>query len=116
MKGKDMPVARKSAIPVFEEVVLTVENEDDAEHAEWLKTAHDLYRERRAERGEGWKRGGQKAMIVNLQSKAERAFYQMFNLDESPNQDHLVDFINYAVFTLRLADDPDGAWPWGSAE
>lgn len=88
----------------------------------WMMKALQVFQDRNAGQRRGvWKRSGIKGQIVHVFAKAERAFQAAFGKQEVPDEDHLLDLINYSVFALRLGCDIDGEtienplnglWPW----
>lgn len=87
---------------------------EDPEHVLHLATllrAQRLYIERDSGQRRGvWRRSGVKGQVMHAYAKAERAFMALFKFDEVPDEDHLLDQINYAAFALRLQDEAIGRW------
>jgi hypothetical protein len=91
-------------------------------HAYWVFVERDS-----GQRHGVWRRSGIKGQVMHLFAKAERAFMALFQHGELPDDDHLLDAINYAVFAVRLRQEAfsrwagdieamekaaDGEWPW----
>ncbi len=78
-----------------------------------VMTALARMQERNSKRKGVWKRSGLKGQVFHLFAKAERVFTRV-QRNEMPDDDDLIDAINYAIFAevLRRRGDINGRWPW----
>lgn len=105
-------------------VMFLAESPEDEEIINAVKSALEIFQERKEERMSVWQRSGLIGQTVMAFSKLERALIQV-TAGYYPNKDHYKDAIVYCCFALTLLrrherghapvnETLNGDWPWQS--